>query len=66
MDSLQFAVGELRSPSGIGFQTTLTDLLPGTMYEITVSAINGAGEGENSIIQVVTLIGNMFYIAFSI
>ena len=58
MDSLQLAVGEL----GIGLQTTLTDLFPGTIYEITVSAINGAGEGENSIIQVVTLIGNLFYI----
>ena len=53
MDSLRFAIGEL----SIGLQTTLTDLFPGTMYEITVSAINGAGEGENSVIQVETLIG---------
>ena len=64
MDSLRFAAGELGSPSGIGLQTTLTDLFPGTIYEITVSAINGAGDGENSVIQVVTLIGNQFYIAF--
>ena len=65
MNSLQFAVAVLGSPSGIGLQTTLTDLFLGTMYEITVSAINGAGEGENSVIQVETLIGNLFYIAFS-
>ena len=59
MDSLQFAVGEL----GIGLQTTLTDLFPGTMYEITVSAINGAGEGKNSVIQVETLIGIISFLS---
>ena len=53
MDVLHFAVDKL----GTGLQTTLTDLFPGTVYEITVSAINGAGEGENSVIQVETFIG---------
>ena len=59
MDGLHFAVGEL----GIGLQITLTDLFPGTMYEITVSAINGAGEGENSVLQVETLIGIISYLS---
>ena len=63
MNSIQFAVGELGSPSGSGFQAALTDLFPGTMYEITVSAINGAGEGENSVIQVETLIGIISFLS---
>ena len=63
MNSIQFAVGELGPPSGSGFQATLTDLFPSTMYEITVSAINGAGEGENSVIQVETLIGIVSFLS---
>ena len=59
MNSIQSAVGELVSPSGIGFQTTLTDLFPGTMYEITVSAINGAGEGVSASETITTMSGTL-------
>ena len=55
MNSSQSAVGELGS--GSDFQTTLTDLFPGTVYEITVSAINGAGEGVSASETIATTSG---------
>ena len=61
VDALQFTVDELGSSTSFPvFQTTLFNLFPGTVYEITVFAINGAGEGESSVVQVETLIGNQF------
>ena len=49
-------VSELVLPTG-RLGTTLTDLFPNTQYEITVFAINGAGNGAANIETVTTLNG---------
>lgn len=46
--NITVSVGDATTNSGGVLQTTLTDLTPGTLYSITVAAINGAGLGESS------------------
>ena len=49
-------VSELVLPTG-RLGTTLTDLFPNTQYEITVFAINGAGDGMAATVDTPTLNG---------
>ena len=50
---------EMRNFSATTNSTVLMDLTPGTLYRITVVAINGAGRGvESQPLEAMTLNGN--------
>ena len=52
---------EMRSFSATITSAVLTNLTPGTLYRITVVAINGAGQGaESAPLEAMTLNGNTY------
>ena len=60
-DIKNITVGVAEATSGDVLQTTLMGLTPGTLYSITVAAVNGAGLGESSeAVQAMTNNGKKF------